>query len=190
MLSYGVVKLWTHASRLRTIDFATDNVQGNVISYDTYDDWCAPTSKAVLKTGLCELDVASQYTVHTYDQVLGLYFAQARMYDAAGRRFTATDPVKGTPAKPFNYTRYIYVHDNPLCYIDELGLFLIGMELQVGASGKDIVALRDALKLKDFVPSVDYITSYDYLDSWLMDTVSGSIIGSVSEIYYRNIQLE
>ena len=81
------------------------------------------------------------------------------------------DPVKGTPAKPFNYTRYIYVHDNPLRYIDELGLFFIWMELQVGASGKDIVALRDTLKQKGFAPSVDYITSYDYLDSWLMDTV-------------------
>ena len=82
MVQDGAVKLWYHHDRLGSVDYLTDNVQGKVTSYVTYDDWGEPTAKAVLKLGLRELDLVTQYTVHPYDPVLGLYFAQARMYNA------------------------------------------------------------------------------------------------------------
>ena len=31
---------------------------------------------------------------YAYDQVLGVYYAKARMYDAANRRFMAMDPAR------------------------------------------------------------------------------------------------
>ena len=95
LLRGSIVKLWYHHSRLGTVDFMTDNVQGKVMSFISYDDWGAPTAKAIIRMGARELDLVTQYTVHPYDQVLGFYFAQSRMYDAADRRFVAMDPVKG-----------------------------------------------------------------------------------------------
>ncbi|MCL2126417.1 MAG: hypothetical protein FWH33_10595 [Oscillospiraceae bacterium] len=138
-------------------------MQGNVISYATYDDWGAPTSKAVLKTGLRELDVASQYTVHPYDQVLGLYFAQARMYDAAGRRFLAMDPLSKAITNTMPLAAYAYVNDNPIRFIDPLGLFLSGTTLIEGAQGDDIYALNMFLYANGFID--DYYRQYmiDYL---------------------------
>ena len=90
----NIIKLWRHHDRLGSVDYLTDNVSGGVASYITYDDWGAPTVKAVLKMGVRELDLVTQYTVHPYDQVLGVYYASARIYDAADRRFMAVDCVR------------------------------------------------------------------------------------------------
>jgi RHS repeat-associated protein len=88
-----------------------------VISYETYDDWGALTAKAILKTGVRELsDLVTNYTVHLYDQVLDLYFAQARMYDAGDRRFTAVDPIKDST----NW--YACCDNNPVRFFDPSGL--------------------------------------------------------------------
>ena len=119
----NIVKLYYHHDRLGSIDYLTDNVAGKVISYVSYDDWGAMTAKAVLKTGVRELDLVSQYTVHPFDQVLGVYFAQARMYDAADRRFMAVDPVDGTEKEPVTLLPYIYVENNPHKFCDPLGLW-------------------------------------------------------------------
>jgi len=94
------------------------------MSFVSYDDWGAPTAKAIIRMGARELDLVTQYTVHPYDQVLGLYFAQARMYDAADRRFVAMDPVKGTITAPATLVQYVYVLNNPVKYIDPLGLIV------------------------------------------------------------------
>ena len=64
--------------------------------------------------GLRMLDLVQEYTGHPYDQVLGLYYAKARMYDAADRRFMATDPVKGEISNPQLLVRYTNVPNNPL----------------------------------------------------------------------------
>ena len=92
-----IVKLHYHAGRQGTTDFMTDNVSGGVRAYAAYDAWGALTAKAVLRAGARELgDLVLQYTVHPYDQALGLYFAQARMYGATDRRFMAMDPYWNT----------------------------------------------------------------------------------------------
>jgi len=88
------------------------------MGYITYDDWGALTSKQVLRTNQRELDLVQQYTVHPYDQVLGVYFAQARMYDAADRRFMAVDLVKGWISEPATLVQYVYALDNPILFID------------------------------------------------------------------------
>jgi hypothetical protein len=78
-----VVKLYYHHGHLGGAEYLTDNVAGKVTSYVSYDDWGALTSKAILKMGVRELDLVQEYTGHPYDQVLGLYYAKARMYDPA-----------------------------------------------------------------------------------------------------------
>jgi len=54
--------------------------------------------------------------VHPMDMVLGVYFAQARMYDAADKRFMAADQHKGTIINAATLIPYVYVlnSNNPI----------------------------------------------------------------------------
>jgi len=80
--------------------------------------------KAILKLGVRELDLVTSYTGHMYDPVLGVYYARARMYDAADRRFMAVDPIKGIIIRPATLSQYSFVVNNPLKYVDLTGLSL------------------------------------------------------------------
>jgi len=44
--------------------------------------------------------MAAECTGHPYDAVLGIYFAQARMYDARDKRFMAVDIIVGMQLTP------------------------------------------------------------------------------------------
>ena len=77
--------------------------------------------KAVLKVGQRQLDLITEYTGHPYDPVLGIYYARARMYDAADRRFMAVDLVKGWFFDPATLVQYTYCLDNPIIYVDPYG---------------------------------------------------------------------
>jgi len=120
-----VVKLYIHGDRLGTAHYMTDNVDGKVAGFASYDDWGAPTAKAVLRIGVRELGLPAGYTGHMYDPLLGAYYARARMYGAADRRFMAMDPIKGTVGNPAIINQYAYCWDNPLKYLDPLGLFTL-----------------------------------------------------------------
>jgi len=71
--------------------------------------------------GVRQVDLVSGYTGYSYDQVLGQYYAKARMYDADSRRFTAADPVKGTVQNTQSMAQYTYCLNNPLKYTDPTG---------------------------------------------------------------------
>ena len=141
----SVVKLWYCQDRLGSTAYLTDNVQGKVTSFVSYDDWGAPTMKAILRLGQRELDLVTQYTVHPYDQALNLYFAQARMYDAADRRFLAADRIQGIVESATSLTKYIYTRNNPIKYIDLTGMFLRGTVLEKGSQGENVTLLTNAL---------------------------------------------
>jgi len=72
--------------------------------------------------GARQLDLVTEYTGYAYDQVLGVYYAQARMYDASDRRFMAVDPLKGSVANPQTMAQYTYCLNNPIRFIDPTGL--------------------------------------------------------------------
>ena len=131
-----VVKLYYHHDRLGSTDYLTDNVSGKVTSYVTYDDWGAPTMKPIIKLGLRELDLVTEYTGHMYDQLLSVYYARARMYDAADRRFMAVDPVKGSITNVLSIVQYTYCLDNPKVYIDLTGLGQTDTKQQVNSYEK------------------------------------------------------
>ena len=121
VIKNSIVKLYYHHDRLGSAEFLTDNISGKVTSYVSYDDWGAPTMKAVLKMGVRELDLVTEYTGHSYDPLMDVYYARARMYDAADRRFMATDPVKGFITAPLSLAQYTYCLDNPIKYTDPTG---------------------------------------------------------------------
>ncbi len=72
--------------------------------------------------GLGYPDTSIGYTGYEYDFESTLYYAQARYYDATVGRFTAKDPWKGTLETPVSMNPYPYVLNNPLKYVDPLGL--------------------------------------------------------------------
>ena len=77
---------------------------------------------ATIRLGVRQLNLATSYTGFIYDQVLNIYFAQARMYDPSIRRFLAVDPVRGNIFNPQLMVQYTFVLNNPLRWVDPLGL--------------------------------------------------------------------
>ena len=157
----GKVKLWYHQDRLGSVDYITDNVQGKAISYVTYDDWGALTMKAILKMGVRELDLVTEYTGHPYDPVLAVYYARARMYDAVDRRLLSMDPVRGTITNPQTLAQYTYALNNSLKYIDPFGMIFEATVLIEGATGNDITGLNYYLFVNNYLNEY----TYQYLDT-------------------------
>ncbi len=63
------------------------------------------------------------YTGYQYDVAAGLYYAQARYYRPEIGRFISVDPLPGNITKPLTLNPYPYVLNNPMTYIDPLGLW-------------------------------------------------------------------
>ena len=62
------------------------------------------------------------YTGYQMEEAGGLYFAQARRYDAGAGRFVSEDKLAGNIERPFSLNRYGYCWNNPLVFIDLNGL--------------------------------------------------------------------
>ncbi|MCP4643880.1 MAG: RHS repeat-associated core domain-containing protein, partial [bacterium] len=67
-----------------------------------------------------------QYTGQMWDSLTGLYFYNARYYDAEIGRFTQADTVVPEPTDSQCFNRYTYVNNNPYKYVDPSGHFIIG----------------------------------------------------------------
>lgn len=75
--------------------------------------------------GYSQLDgVRQKFTGYERDNESGLDYAQARYYASAQGRFTSPDPIlsSGKPLQPQSWNRYSYTLNNPLKYVDPLGL--------------------------------------------------------------------
>ena len=124
------IRLYYHQDLRGTVDYLTSPVSQKVESWTHYNEWGEITHNAVLKCGQRELDLVKNYTCHDFDAVLNLYYAKARMYDAENRRFVALDPIMDGSVydiservtDPMMFVKYLYVKDNPLRWIDPLGL--------------------------------------------------------------------
>jgi hypothetical protein len=94
------------------------------------------------------------------------------MYDASDRRFMAVDPVKGSLRSPQTMAQYIYVLNNPLKYIDLLGLFLIGTRMSIGAQGENVKMLQEKLI---YLGYLDFVSSDGYYNSEVYYNFFGSM---------------
>lgn len=68
------------------------------------------------------------YTGYQYDDIAETYFAQEREYDCTNGRFGSVDLYKGTIYRSDTINSYIYCVNNPMGYIDPLGLFPAWLE--------------------------------------------------------------
>lgn len=124
------IRLYYHQDLRGTVDYLTSPVSQKVESWTHYNEWGEITHNAVLKCGQRELDLVKHYATHDFDVVLNMYYAKARMYDAENRRFTSLDPIMDGSVydiseqvtDPMMFTQYLYVKENPLRWVDPLGL--------------------------------------------------------------------
>ena len=115
----GVIeKIWYRRSLLDSSLFAVD-AGGEVIAHMTYDAWGRPEKETYFGVNYAGIDNFNNYTGYTYDEVLELYFAQARFYDPQTKGFTQEDPIKD------GLNWYSYVSNNPLVNVDPWGLYYI-----------------------------------------------------------------
>ena len=137
-------KLLYRTSHLSSTLFAVDET-GAVALHMMYDAWGNPqvdTAFNVNKSGVSNLN---NYTGYTYDDVLGIYYAQNRFYDAGIKRFIQEDPIKD------GMNWYSYVGNNPVNRVDPLGLFRDGdiLEYDYGVYKTDNVLLQKKLSELD-----------------------------------------
>jgi RHS repeat-associated protein len=115
-------KLQYHSDRLGSTTYLTDG-KGNIQAMASYDEWGNRTRHETLNLTSHTLDLANNYTGHNFDNILGVYYAKARLYDAINRRFSAEDLIKGNIVDTVTLVAYGYVKNNPLKFIDPLGLY-------------------------------------------------------------------
>ena len=119
--SNGTINYW-HGDHLGSSSVITDST-GNKVETITYYPFggtrtnTSPTTPAI--------DVPYKYTGKELDASTGLYYYEARYYDATLARFISADTIVPNPRDPQSFNRYSYVENNPLKYIDPTGHFKI-----------------------------------------------------------------
>jgi RHS repeat-associated protein len=131
----GIVKVWYRSNLTGSSLYAVD-AGYTVVAHAVYDPWGAPRSSTYTDANFSGLEGMLSYTGYSWDVTLELYYAQARMYTAADKRFTTQDPAKD------GANWYAYCGNNPLTNVDVYGLeVIIGSTLidSVRIDGKDTV---------------------------------------------------
>lgn len=115
MAANDVSKIYYRRSLLDSTLFAVDE-DGEVLVHMIYDAWGDPQTETKLDANFAGIDNLNNFTGYTYDETLGLYFAQNRFYNAETHRFTQEDPVKD------GENWYVYCANNPGIFSDFWGL--------------------------------------------------------------------
>jgi RHS repeat-associated protein len=115
-----ISKVWYRTSLLGSTLYAID-ATGQVLAHAVYDPWGQPLTETYTDTNFSGLTDLNNFTGYTWDEVLGLYFAQTRFYDAENHRFTQEDAVKD------GANWYVYAVNNVMMFIDPSGLWTIAV---------------------------------------------------------------
>lgn len=97
------------------------------------------------------------YTGYQKEEAGGLYYAQARRYDASVGRFVSEDKVKGFAAMPVSLNSYGYCWGNPMVYVDMDGRFPGMVMPTCSPMMKGNISLLANANSNDFI---DEITKY------------------------------
>ena len=121
--SNGTVNYW-HGDHLGSSSVITDST-GNKVETITYYPFGGTRSNT--SPSIPAIDVPYKYTGKELDASTGLYYYEARYYDATLARFISADTVVANPRNPQSLNRYSYVENNPLRYTDPTGHFKINV---------------------------------------------------------------
>ena len=150
---------YVHTDRLGSVVNLSDE-HGRVTARADYTDWgeVRKYTDITVDGGFRRLLPEITYATHEYDDVLNQFYAKARMYDADNKRFAAIDPILN-PAEysisnyvsdPMMLVQYLYAKNNPIRWIDLLGLTSIPL-----------------------IPFVDGILAHKAIQTYLQSNFSG-----------------
>ncbi len=99
----------------------TTDAIGQVISRRDF----MPFGEEIPRSNYGTDSIRQKFTAYQRDNETNLDFAQARMYGNTNGRFNTPDPtlLSVNAHNPQSWNRYVYVMNNPLLYIDPLGLW-------------------------------------------------------------------
>jgi RHS repeat-associated protein len=104
-----------HADRLGSVTHLTDE-QGQVVATYDYDAF----GKTRERHG--SIQNPFTFTGRELDSSTGLYYYRARYYDAILGRFLSADPAAPRMEEPLALNPYLYVKNDPIRFVDPLGL--------------------------------------------------------------------
>ena len=109
---------------------------GKTSAHYNYDEFGRPLSARKFDQNWPGPDNTFGYTGYQYDASSELYYAQARYYSPEIGRFISEDPWAGTIVEPNTQNPYPYVLNNPLKYVDPMGLVQKNIENEGGVATK------------------------------------------------------
>jgi len=124
--SSGVLTFY-HQDWLGSVVMLTDASGAKAQSY-SYDAWGKPSGFNASGTTIADSAIASRflYTAREFDQETGLYHYRARAYLEGLGRFVQNDPIDFAGG---DYNLYRYVANNPINWVDPLGLDIVKVGL-------------------------------------------------------------
>jgi RHS repeat-associated protein len=104
------------------------------------------SSQRISQLGYNADNIRQKFTSYERDAETDLDFAQARMYHKNHGRFTSVDPTLKSVSfdEPQTWNRYVYVTNNPLRFVDPLGLWKLEYtnvykDVEVEEDGKKVI---------------------------------------------------
>ena len=119
-----------HEGKVGSITHTVD-MNGSVRNEYDYDTFGTRSHVKTVDTGSNQ---HFGYTGEMLDAESGLLYLRARYYDPSIGRFISADPYLGRMAEPVTQNRYIYVHNNPLLFVDPKGLASLSVGCGIGPS--------------------------------------------------------
>lgn len=111
----------------------TDGVVTDTYEYDAF-------GKLISQTG--STPNVYLYTGERFDPDLGLYHLRARHYNPDRGRFTSMDPFGGWVEDPLSIHKYLYVHADPVNFVDPFGL---AVAVERSLLSRIVLAARQAI---------------------------------------------
>jgi RHS repeat-associated protein len=120
-----------HTDHLGSVTHLTDE-QGQIVAAYEYD----PFGKMRDRHGSNRNPFT--FTGREFDSSTGLYYYRARYYDATLGRFLTKDPAPLRMEEPLELNPYLYVKNNPIRFVDPLGLAGVGPGIMGSWSTPDL----------------------------------------------------
>ena len=124
-----------HADRLGSVALLT-GAQGQVVAAYEYDAF------GKLKNTRGSVPNPFSFTARELDAATGLYYYRARYYDPDLGRFLSPDSLPIRVGEPLDLNRYLYVRNNPVRFIDPLGLEPVEWGPAWGPETPDVIAKK------------------------------------------------
>jgi len=150
---------------LRGSTVRVSDEHGNTVARVVYDAWGRPTAKPVSSFNFAGIDDLINFTGYRYDEVMGVFISCFRIYDPLLRRFISEDPIRD------GWNWYAYVGNNPIMYIDHLGLAQISIRQFIS----DVVRIMGDIDHHiSYTPGVE--ARFMINDVWLNIPIGGAIM--------------